>query len=503
MKTILEILENTTERFPDRRAVTDLEGSYSYRELLEKAKTAGTALAGQIEVKEPVVILMEKSCQAVAMLYGVLYAGGFYIFVDPDQPAERMSKIFGKLEAKTVIADDTEKNHEILKECSFSGKQLTAAALLQGTADEKVLENVRDKVQESDILYGIFTSGSTGTPKGVMVSHKSAADFIGHFTQTFGITEEDRIGNQAPFDFDVSVKDIYSACMTGAELVLIPRTYFAQIKRLMDYLEEKEVTVLVWAVSAVCLISGFRGFRYKVPKDIRMVMFSGEIMPPKHLRIWQDALPEASFVNLYGPSEITCNCTYQRIEKQYADEEDIPIGIPFEGRKVFLLEEGQLVTETGKQGEICVAGESLSDGYYNDPDKTKEAFGRMELDGEERRFYHTGDLGRFDEEGILHFHGRADSQIKHMGHRIELGEIENAMLRVPGISRGCCLFDQKKNRMVAFYTGELSSAEIKTKLKKMIPTYMVPNKMIQQESFDLNKNGKIDRNKLKEKMENL
>lgn len=161
------------------------------------------------------------------------------------------------------------------------------------------------------------------------------------------------------------------------------------------------------------------------------------------------------------------------------------------------------MTETGEQGEICVAGESLSDGYYNDPDKTKEAFGRMELDGEERRFYHTGDLGRFDEEGILHFHGRADSQIKHMGHRIELGEIENAMLRVPGISRGCCLFDQKKNRMVAFYTGDLSSAEIKSELKKMIPTYMVPNKMIQQENFELNKNGKIDRNKLKEKMESL
>ncbi len=503
MKTILEIFEHTVETFPDRCAVTDLEGSYSYRELQEKARRAGSALAKEIKIQQPVVILMEKSCKAVTMLYSVLYAGGFYIFVDPDQPAERMSKIFGKLEAKTVIADDTEKNHEILTACGFQGKQFTADQLLEEAEDAELLQSVREQVKETDILYGIFTSGSTGTPKGVMVSHKAAADFIGHFTETFGITAEDRIGNQAPFDFDVSVKDIYSACKTGAELVLIPRTYFAQIKRLMDYLEEKKVTVLVWAVSAICLISGFRGFRYKVPKDVRLVMFSGEIMPPKHLRIWQDALPEAGFVNLYGPSEITCNCTYHVIKKQYADEEDVPIGIPFAGRKVFLLDEGEIVTETGKQGEICVAGESLSDGYYNDPEKTKEAFGRIELEGEERRFYHTGDLAHFDEEGILHFHGRADSQIKHMGHRIELGEIENAMLRVPGITRGCCLFDQKKNRMVAFYTGDLTSAEIKTELKTMIPTYMVPNKMVQLESFELNKNGKIDRNKLKEKMENL
>jgi D-alanine--poly(phosphoribitol) ligase subunit 1 len=503
MKTILEYLEKTVETYPDRKAVTDLNGNYTYAELLEKAKKAGSALAGQISHQEPVVILMEKSCQAVAMLYGVLYAGGFYIFVDPDQPAERMSKIFGKLQAKTVIADDTEKNREILSASGFSGKQFTAEELLQGEIEEEKLKKVRQQAEDTDILYGIFTSGSTGMPKGVMVSHKAAADFIGHFVDTFGITYEDRIGNQAPFDFDVSVKDIYSACRTGAELVLIPRTYFAQIKRLMDYLEEKKVTVLVWAVSAVCLISGFRGFRYKVPQDLRMVMFSGEIMPPKQLRIWQDALPQVRFVNLYGPSEITCNCTYHEIEKQYADEEDIPIGHAFAGRIVFLLDEGKLIQKAGLKGEICVAGESLANGYYNDPDKTADAFQKILIEGEERRFYHTGDLGSYDENGILHFHGRADSQIKHMGHRIELGEIESAMLRLPGISRGCCLFDQKKNRMVAFYTGDLTSAEIKTELKTMVPNYMVPSKMIWLDSFELNKNGKIDRNKLKEKMETL
>lgn len=163
------------------------------------------------------------------------------------------------------------------------------------------------------------------------------------------------LGNQAPFDFDVSVKDIYSAVMTGAELALIPKEYFSTPPRLLDDLCERRVTTLIWAVSALTLVSSLKGLAYRVPEQVNKVMFSGEAMPPKQLRLWQDALPDAEFVNLYGPTEITCNCTFYRVKRQYGDKEKIPAGRAFPGRVVFLLdEEGQKNRCAGAAGrDLC------------------------------------------------------------------------------------------------------------------------------------------------------
>ena len=193
------------------------------------------------------------------------------------------------------------------------------------------------------------------------------------------------IGNQAPFDFDVSVKDIYSSIMTGAQLVLIPKEYFSTPPRLLDYLCDKKVTNLTWAVSALTLVSALKGLNYRVPESVKRVMFSGEAMPAKQLRIWQEKLPDAKFVNLYGPTEITCNCTYFPIERQYEDSEKIPAGKAFPGRRVILVdEEGKQVTEPGVQGEICSAGESLANGYYKEPEQTAEKFVLYPVDGTEQ-----------------------------------------------------------------------------------------------------------------------
>ncbi len=188
------------------------------------------------------------------------------------------------------------------------------------------------------IFYTVFSlPAPPACQKGIAVSHGAVIDFISHFTQTFSITKEDRLGNQAPFDFDVSVKDIYSCVMTGATLVLIPRTYFSAPPLLLDYLCDRHVTSLTWAVSALTIISSLGGLKYRVPTEIKRVMFSGEVMPNKQLKLWQEALPDAMFVNLYGPSEITCNCTYHIIDHVVTEGEKLPIGKAFAGRSVFLL----------------------------------------------------------------------------------------------------------------------------------------------------------------------
>jgi len=357
----------------------------------------------------------------------------------------------------------------------------------------------RRQAVDVDPLYINFTSGSTGVPKGVTVSHRSVLDFIPQFAEIFGITQNDILGNQAPFDFDVSVKDLYTALYTGAKVQIIPRAYFSQPTKLMDYLADHEVTILVWAVSAMCFVSIMNGFSYRIPSRVRQVLFSGEVMPIKHLMKWKSALPHARFVNLYGPTEITCNCTYAILpDRDFAPDEALPIGCAFPNEKVFLLDENDaLVTVPGQAGEICVSGTALALGYYADPVRTAQAFTQNPLNTNwYERIYRTGDLARYDESGSLYYIGRRDFQIKHMGHRVELGEIEATAMRCDAVTRACCTFDAERQRLHLFYTGSCEKAALLAALKESLPPFMQPNTAVQLDEMPLNKNGKIDRTAL-------
>lgn len=500
-ENILDCLERTEERFGNKTAVSDTKLSLTWHELAATARKIGSSLAGLVPAGKPVPVLMEKSAFTLAVMFGAVYAGCFYVPVNPDNPGERLRKIFETLEAEQVVVDDDGK--KLLEKTGLLAegklKPVPAEELLGNGPDLQKLSDRRSGSRGSDPLYGIFTSGSTGNPKAVIVSHKAVLQFIGHFTECFHITEEDVIGNQAPFDFDVSVKDIYSAVMTGASLALIPKEYFSTPPRLLDDLCARKVTTLIWAVSALTLVSSLKGLAYRVPGYVNKVMFSGESMPPGQLRMWQDALPQAEFVNLYGPTEITCNCTFYRVKRRYEDKEKIPAGRAFPGRTVFLLgEDGRRIDAPGQQGEICVAGESLAEGYYRNPRQTAQRFVMYRVNGkEETRIYKTGDMGSFNEDGELVFAGRKDFQIKHMGHRIELEEIESAMNSVERIQRSCCVFDQERNRITGFYMGDAEPSEVRAALKKKIPLYMVPPRLIRMDVMPLNKNGKTDREYLK------
>ena len=450
---ILWSLEQTAEKYEDRVAVSDMNQELTWKELVKKAQVIGAELSEKVQPGNPVPVLLEKSSETLAVMLGIVYAGCFYVPVNPINPTERLRKIMEKLEPEVIISDE-------------KGKEQLAAV-------------------------GV-------TPKAIVVSHGAVSRFVRHFTEIFEITSEDVIGNQARFDFDVSVKDIYSSIMTGAQLVLIPKEYFSTPPRLLDYLCDKKVTNLIWAVSALTLVSALKGLNYRVPESVKRVMFSGEAMPPKQLRIWQEKLPDAKFVNLYGPTEITCNCTYFPIERQYEDSEKIPAGKAFPGRRVILVdEEGKQVTEPGVQGEICSAGESLANGYYKEPEQTAEKFVLYPVDGTEQRMYRTGDLGSYDEEGNIVFAGRKDFQIKHMGHRIELEEIERSMTALDGVEKSCCVFNTEKNRIMGFYLGEKAASDVRKQMKEQLPVYMVPTKLIQVDEMPLNKNGKTDRNYFK------
>ena len=281
---------------------------------------------------------------------------------------------------------------------------------------------------------------------------------------------------------------------------LIPRSYFSNPTVLMDYLADNGATTLIWAVSAMCFVSIMNGLEYRTPETINKVMFSGEVMPVKHLNKWRKFLPDATYVNLYGPTEITCNCTYYILDRDFEKDESIPAGIPFANEKVFLLdEENRLVSEPGECGEICVCGTCLALGYYRDPVRTAEAFVQNPLnDRFSEMMYRTGDIGKYDEDGNLIYVSRKDFQIKHMGQRIELGEIEAAAMAADGITRACCIYNTKKKRIELFYTGEAEKTDLNEVLKVRLPQFMIPGRTVKLEEMPMNKNGNIDRSKLAE-----
>ncbi|NJE73184.1 amino acid adenylation domain-containing protein [Pseudoflavonifractor sp. SW1122] len=493
MTNILEYLERSAQLYPEKPALVDERQSITFAQALEDSRRVGSSLALSLTKGQPVAVYMEKSVENLCAFWGIVYAGGFYVSFNTQLPTSRLQQMQSVLQAPFVITD--EEHRAALEEVFPPHRILLYQDLVKSAVDRALLAQIRQRHVDTAPLYANFTSGSTGVPKAVVVGHRSTLDFIDHFCPIFSITQKDVIANQAPFDFDVSVKDIYSALATGATLVLVPRPLFSQPQQLLDFLCEHRATTLIWAVSALCLITTVHGLDYRTPETVNKVLFSGEVMPAKHLKIWMEHLPRAQFVNLYGPTEITCNCTYHIIDRERSYPDGIPMGQAFPNEDVFLLDgDDQLVTSPNVVGEVCVRGSALALGYYRNPDQTAAAFPNNPLNPcYPERIYRTGDLARYSTLGELHFCGRKDFQIKHMGHRIELEEIERAVSNLPGVHRCCCVFHSEKHRLYAFYQGELTSKELRLQLLPTLPPYMIPNVFRQVDQFPLNKNGKIDR----------
>ncbi len=503
-RNVLDYLEHSAAEFPHKTAFADEDSDVSYEELVSNAKRFASGLKNAVGeyVRRPVVVLVDRDVQSVISFFGVVFSGNFYVPInDKEIPLERIRQMIGRVEPIAIVCH--EKSRQCGMEIGSDVPLLEYEKLILSGAQEDYLVSVREQALDTDPLYVMFTSGSTGGPKGVVVAHHSVIDLADVFNEEFGFDETCVFGNQAPFDFDVSVKDIYLTIKNGATMQIVPKRLFMMPAKLVEYLNDKRINTAIWAASALVIVANFKTFGKVLPRYLRCVMFSGEVMPNKVLNYWRQYLPNVQYVNLYGPTEITCNCTFYKVDRPFGDNEVLPIGRKFANTGILLLDSGRKrPVGEGEPGELCVCGSSLALGYYNDPERTAEVFIQNPLNsGYPERIYCTGDLARYDENGDLLFVSRRDFQIKHMGHRIELGEVEVAVNAMPFIESAVCLYDEKHGKIVLFYQapGDLRK-EIIEELGKTLPKYMWPNVFRQYEKLPMNKNAKIDRVKLKEEL---
>lgn len=498
---VLKYLNEIVKKVPDKTAYSDGTVSLTFREVYAQSRSVGSFLYKKGIYKKPVVVFMQRAPREIAAFFGVIIGGDFYVPVDEEMPAGRIQLILDNVKSPLVICDET--TAEKAKAFDLKGGEIVLYDDMIGTGiEDEALERIYRSAVDTDPIYIVFTSGSTGVPKGVAACHRSVIDYIEQLSEVLAFDGNTVFGSQTPLYFDACLKELYPTLKFGATTYLIPRSCFSFPVALVEYLNRYQINTICWVVSALTMVSAFDTFQTVKPEYLRTVAFGSEVFPIKQFRRWREALPEATFTNLYGPTECTGMCCYYRVEREFADDEAIPIGRPFENREVLLLTaDGRLAGE-GEEGEICVRGTALTLGYYNDPVRTAEAFVQNPLNtAYPELIYRTGDIGRRNEKGELAFVSRKDFQIKHMGHRIELGEIEVNVDMLPEIRMSACIYDTKKGKIVLYFVGDISEKELTAALKTKLPRYMLPNRIFRIESMPLTANGKIDRVTLKRSYE--
>lgn len=504
INNVITYLEDAVLVKPDKIAFQDEFCEFTFTEVKSVAKKVAHSIYNDKKLNQPVAVILPRGCFSVLSFLGIAYSGNFYTPIDPRVPAERVSRVLMDLQPFAVIMNkDTFDRYKDIIPSDVKIYLIEEIISSDESDNQTDFSLILKKKVDSDPLYCIYTSGSTGAPKGVLVSHKSLIDYIEYATDSFNIDETTIFGNQAQFHFDISALDIYSTLKARARTVIVPERHFTFTKNLVTFLNQYEINFIYWVPSVLNFVAKTDAFSNSHLINLKNVLFAGEVMPVKTLNYLMRLLPNATFINLYGPTEITITCTHYVVDRVFDDREALPIGTASNNKIVFLLDEDNcLIPEsvTNKTGEICVRGNCLALGYWRDSKKTREKFTLNPLQPNfDERIYRTGDLAYYNEKGQIMYVGRSDNQIKYMGYRIELEEIEREILNIKGIHLACVIFLENKNEIFCAYESDhfIDDIEIRSKLIEALPKYMLPTRFQKYEKLPISSSGKIDRQQIK------
>ncbi|EDP58810.1 amino acid adenylation domain-containing protein [Vibrio sp. AND4] len=515
IKTVHKYLEESARLFPNKIAVqyNDLhyQETITYQELdgfTNKYSQYIRSLG--VFKQQAVAIFMPKKIAAIKAMFSILKSGNVYVPLDVNSPKSRLNAIVESAKIKVIIVNND----------SFK----LAVKLFSEIKSVRVI-NIEEEISISDIgtcpprqaisvdlAYILFTSGSTGTPKGVMIPHKAINDYIEWCVETYQLSSRDNIANHAPLYFDNSTFDIYTAMKVGATLHLVPDSINQMVPSLIPWLEESEISVFFCVPSVLSMLKQTRRVRPGILLNLKQLLCAGEVLAPRVLRTWMQCLPHVRFVNMYGPTEITVDCTYH-IFDEIPDEQTkhLPIGKARANMDLFVLtDEGELTQSPGERGELVVRGESVSYGYLANDLQTKSSFiQNPEHDLYPDKLYKTGDVVEIDKDDIFYFIGRKDSQVKYLGHRIELGEIEATIANLEEVSEVVVIFSPQDNSLEDLLGCVIKLKEdgdfeyISHRIRESLPKYMHPNKIILiSDELPRTPNGKFDRAKISKFFDN-
>lgn len=493
MKNILTYLEATAARFPDKVGFSDESQEVTFARTMAKAKRIGTTLAA-FGSRKPVAVLIDRSCRCVDAMLGALYAGDFYTVLDVHSPADRIEQILSTLGDPILLTD--EQTLPLARELSRDRALLVYEDVIQGEIDDGILARIRREMIDMDAAYILFTSGSTGVPKGAVISHRALISYVDWVTEEFRFDETTAFGSQTPLYFSMSVTDLYSTIKCGCAYHIIPKPYFAFPITLIDYMNAKKVNTIYWVPTAISILSNWKAFDVKKPAYLKTVLFAGEVMPTKQLNYWiRNLSPDITYANLFGPTETTDICTFYVVNREFDDADSIPIGVHCDNCHALIVKEDGTEAAPGEEGELYVRTTFMAEGYYNNPEKTAQAFVQNPLNhAYPERVYRTGDLVRMNDAGEILYLSRRDFQIKRSGYRIELGEIEAAANSVERVKSCACVYVKDRDCLALLYeAGPKDPDVILAAVKAKVPSYMLPDQILRVKEMPKNANGKIDR----------
>lgn len=498
-KTIVEFFEETLATHGDKIAIEDNGRTATFRMLTDSAFAIAVALRQMTgeTINRPIGVFIGKSIESVAADLGILYAGHAYMNLDVKMPGPRTRNILERIAPAVVIT--TPRYAETLASSWPSEKTFVLNDRISPASPEQVaiLHANLERVIDTDPLCIINTSGSTGTPKGVVLNHRSFIDYTFWAIEVLQIRASDILGSIAPVVFDHSSYEFCLMLLRGCTLVFVPESFAMFPVKLLQLLADRAITYIFWVPTLMVNIANMDLLsRIALPK-LRLACFAGEVFPTKQFNYWRRHLPDTTFVNLYGPTEITVDCTYYIVDRELRDDEPIPIGHPCRNTDILILNDRNELAADGEEGELCVRGSSLAMGYYNDPEKTGTAFVQNPLNTSyPERIYRTGDIVFVNERGEMVYKGRNDSLIKHMGKRVELGEIEHVVVNTLAlVNNGCAVYDHGRREIVFFYEAEeiILPGDFRKAISAILPNYMVPSRFVLTSEMPRNTNGKIDR----------